>query len=220
MLEFFYYIQSLYCKLFIFQFSCTTISIRDRFNMLHTKDIRQKSEIYLVLEGYEKIFQCVELINENLTFQLISVFGFILVIATFEFYSIISISNQESAMIEKMIPSMVWICLYLYYCILAIYPASSAASCFEKINSIEDKILKSIKYIDQDSYQYFQAYLRHIRGHKWKFESIFFDIDWRLLFGVSLLMVFNYPFLLETCFSIYCDFVSAILVIYIYKNGT
>lgn len=191
-LEVLYVIQSFYCILFIFQFICPAIAVRERFEILKGRKMKTKSDVHLTLDIYEKLFECVMLINENLTNQLIYVFELILITVTFEFHNVVAtLLNESSVNFIPLTPSLAWIFFYLCYVIIAVHPASNAASVFKQFNSIEYQILKILRYSDQTSYQFYKAFLKYINGYKRKFETIFFDIDWRLLFGVRIKSCFE-----------------------------
>lgn len=181
----FFNVLNIYCVPFIFQFACPVIAIRDRFNLIFAKQYSKKFEINVSLEIYEMLFQCIDLINSNLTFQLIYMFGFMLVSIIFEIHTVLVVFHQQSqTKFLVLIPNVLWMLLYLHLWIIVIHSSVSAMNSFSQIGSIEYKILRDMKSLEPAASQYIKAYLRHIRGLRKNFETIFFDIDWRLLFGV------------------------------------
>lgn len=178
-------IMHIYCVLFIFQFACPVIAIRERFDLLHARRFHNKFELNLILDVYEKLFQCIDLINSNLTMQLIYMFGLFLGLTIFYIHDIVVVfHNLDRGEFLVLAFDVPWMLLYLFLWIIVIHSAVSTTSSFNKFNSIEYQILCDVKLLDNESFHFIKAYLRHIRGYKSTFETIFFDIDWRLLFGV------------------------------------
>ncbi|KAL7025301.1 hypothetical protein ACKWTF_013440 [Chironomus riparius] len=177
-------ILNIYCIPFIFQFACPVVAIRDRFCLVFQKKHTKMIEIYMTLEIYEKLFECIDLINNNLTFPLIHMFGFLLVSIIFEIHNFILVFHLQAHVNFLILsPNVLWMFLCLHLWIVVIYSSVSTMTSFNKINSIEYQILKDMKSLEPNTFRFIKAYLTHIRGIRKSFETLFFDIDWRLLFG-------------------------------------
>ncbi|CAH1727181.1 unnamed protein product [Chironomus riparius] len=179
-----YNLMHIYCILFVFQFVCPVIAIRERFNLIYKRRFYSKFEVNLILDVYEKLFQLIELINNNLTMPIIYMFGLFLGLMIFDFHDIVVVLHHEDrGFFMVMAFDGPWMFLYLLLWIFTIHSSVSVSSSFVNFNSIEYQILSDLKSLDNESFDLIKAYLKHIRGYKSTFETIFFDIDWRLLFG-------------------------------------
>ena len=93
--------------------------------------------------------------------------------------------QESDAKFNILCPDLIWMANYLFLWSIVAYSSVSATASFNRIDSIEFKILDDIKIIDDESFVFIKTQLREIRSQRRKFETAFFDIDWRLLFGVG-----------------------------------
>lgn len=103
----------------------------------------------------------------------------------FEIHNIIVVFLQDSdAKLNILAPDLIWMSNYLFLWSIAIHSSVSATAEFNRIESVEYKIIDDVKALDAESFSLIKAHLKQIRSEQRIFVTAFFDIDWRLLFAV------------------------------------
>ena len=187
-----YSINDFYCFGFIIQFSSAAIALKTRFAILRetflTKKILNDKEVYGFIELHEKLFKCIEMINNNITVQLISTFGYLATSVTLSAYNLVRSYLKDVSMKFILTASNgVWLGLETYLLIIGISSGSSSTSEAQSFHDTGYKILRDRKILSFYCKEDFKEFLESKRSSNFHFVSAFFDIDWRLLLSVSII---------------------------------
>ncbi|KAG5671199.1 hypothetical protein PVAND_001410 [Polypedilum vanderplanki] len=174
------------CPSIILQFSSAAIAVRDRVKSLHNK-ISKKSclhnyEIDLIIEIYEKLFDTLTLINDNLAFQIIPIIAYILIATVLTLYNITRLFLLESILkFVFLLPNFFWISSHAALFIILIHSSVSTMKVIDKIYKIAYEIVKSQKAFNVASEKQFSKFVKLVRRNNFKLRTAFFDIDLKLL---------------------------------------
>lgn len=187
-----YLINDIYCFGFIIQFSSAAIAVRDRFAILRETFIDKKifddKEVCSFIELHEKLFICIKMINNYLTVQLISKFGFLVSSITFSAYSLVRNYLQDVTMKFILTASNgIWSAFEAYVLIIGISSGSSSSNEIEGFHNTGYEILRNREILSFRSKKNLKLFLDSKGRSSSYFVSAFFDINWRLFLSVSII---------------------------------
>lgn len=187
-----YLINDIYCFGFIIQFSSAAIAIRDRFAILRKKFMDEKifsdKEMCGFIELHEQLFKCVKMINNHLTVQLISTFGYLVSSITFSTYSLVRNYLQDVTMKLILTASNgTWTAFEAYVLIIGISSGSSSSNEIEGFHDTGYEILRNRDILSFKCKEDLKVFLDSKGRSSSYFVSAFFDINWRLFLSVSII---------------------------------
>lgn len=191
MLSLTFTVDDIYCFGFVMQFSCAAIAIRDRLHSLRKAISSRKflceNEVYCIIGLYEKLFMSMQLVNQYLTVQIIPMFGYQISSLTFSMYSIVrSYLKNVSMKYILTISNGCWVVVETYVLIIAMISGSSTSEEAERIHDVGYEILKNRKVLSPICKEDFRNFVDSKRHSSCTLHSKFFDINWRLMFSVSI----------------------------------
>lgn len=174
----------------IFQFVCPVIACRDRMRNISSRislKFRLNSyEVQNYVQLYRRLMKIIDEINKHLTMPLIPIFTFLFITITFELYSVVRLifKNSDFKLFFGTF-STLWSLLFLLPFLIVIYAADSAMIEIDKIKDVGFDALCCQKVFDAHSEITFNFFLSSIDRSRLQFQTIFFHLDWQLLFKVS-----------------------------------
>ncbi|KAG5670827.1 hypothetical protein PVAND_001062 [Polypedilum vanderplanki] len=183
-----FFLNYVYCNAFIFQFSCATIAIRDRFNLLHEKVSSTSNfnnyEINFIIDLYKRLFNLINLVNSYLSFQLIPVIAYTLMSTTFTFYGTFRLFATDSDFKYIFLGSeFVNITSNLLILLTLIHCSVTAIESAERFFDIAYEIKSELKISNRETQIEFMDFVKFMKGKKIRLGTVFFDVDWKLLFS-------------------------------------
>ncbi|KAG5670828.1 hypothetical protein PVAND_001063 [Polypedilum vanderplanki] len=174
-----------FCNAFVFQFMCAAVAVRDRFRNLNDKILSlhflNNFEVKLMIELYEKLFNSFELINSNLSFQLIPIIGYLLISIIFTIYTIVlRFTHFSFVSFGLLIPHSIWIIAHTLIIVKLIHASVTAVDAAKRIFNVEYEISKYEKIFDKYSKQQFYKFVKLIKSNNVRLGTALFDIDWKL----------------------------------------
>ncbi|XP_070508933.1 uncharacterized protein [Chironomus tepperi] len=185
----FYYLCLFYSNAIILQFSGFVISLRDRMNMLHLKVSSMRNltnfEVMLIIELYEKLFKSLDLVNRNCTTLLIPITLNLLMNVTFSMYAFGRIVYSDFGVYSTsliLLNISVWLIEHAVLTIFLINSAASTQEAIEHLQVIGYETSRHQKITNYETRKIFKGFLRYIKSSNFRLRTLFFNIDWALLF--------------------------------------
>ncbi|KAG5670829.1 hypothetical protein PVAND_001064 [Polypedilum vanderplanki] len=183
-----FFVNYIYCNAFSFQFLTTAVLINDRFNLLNnfvlSKRCFNNFEVDLMIELYKKLFDLMNFINENFSFQLISIVGYILVSVIFTIYGLLRLFIVDSEFKYFFLgPEILSISNHLFILIVLIFCSVTACKSAQKIFDIAYDLKYKMKIQSRESEKEFNDFIDLVQKKQIRLGNEFFDIDWKLLFS-------------------------------------
>lgn len=196
-----------YLSLLILQFSFATLAIKTRFSLLNENlrftfqnisTVRNSSiNIHsigwsenlpsIITDLYGRLCDCIDLVNDSFTFQLIPFMVYYLTANLFAIYSMIREAfYQTPLMFVACGVNIWWILLHNAIISIALYSGYTTTRCALKTPIIVSSIVKSRKWSESRcTVKVFKTFLVEVLYRNIFFENEFVRIDWKLLFTVS-----------------------------------
>jgi hypothetical protein len=183
-------INGFYCSGFVLQFEFVVGAISERFSMMNEKILSKCSlnsfQVDYAIEIYDKLFHAIKLINENLTVQLISTFGYSLIEILFSSYCIVREHVQDTSVKYFFsFPSVMWVLGQLFLLTTAIIASMSAMAAARNTKNVAYDALQNSAAVDARSRERLERFMNSIDQSKCQLQSAIFTIDWNLLLSVS-----------------------------------
>lgn len=185
-----YVIGYAYMVFIICQYICASYACRERLltvkrklsfrSQLNSQEVREYVELSMAL------FQILRKINKYLTFPLIIIFLCLLLDFTFEFYGVAReffVSSFNTFIIGY--NGSFWCLLEIYPIIMTIYFSESTWKAVEGIKDVGCSILCDQRIFDFKTERSFNYFIKSIKKQKLQGSTIFFQLDWKLLFQVK-----------------------------------
>ncbi|KAL7020733.1 hypothetical protein ACKWTF_011630 [Chironomus riparius] len=133
------------------------------------------------------------MINNHVTVQLISTFGYLASSVTLSAYNLVRSYLKDVSMKFILTASNgIWLVLELYLLIIGISSGSSSSSAAESFHDTGYAILRDRKILSFQCKEDFKEFLESKRHSNFQFVSAFFDINWRLLLSVCVIEFANF----------------------------
>lgn len=185
-----------FCVGFSFQFCGVAFACRDRFralNELTRLRFRLTSfEVVSCVELHKKLTIIIQKINEDLMQPLILILGLLMMSITLNVYQLVRLSmittGTETFML---IINFCWFFVYFYLLVIAIYASEITYKEGEKFIDWGKEALWSKNFLEGAMRTDFKFFLATFDKTRLKFQTIFFDVDWKLLLQVNLITLLN-----------------------------
>lgn len=176
----------------VFQFVCGVIALRDRFNLItYRMSIKYRLSSFEILnyvELYKKLIKIALLIQRHLTMQLLPVFFFSFVNLNFGLYSIarsfVSVNGSKEGKLQ-IIADSIWIFVFIFPMVAVVQASESTQEAFEDVKNVGYEILSTQRVLNTEPKEAFTYFLKLMKLSKLRMQTIFFDLDWKLIFKVS-----------------------------------
>lgn len=174
----------------IFQFICPVVACRDRMRIISSRvsaKFRLNSfEIQNYVQLYRRLLRIVDDINKHLTAPLLPILAYLFISITFEFYAVVRLifRNTDFKLLVG-VSAALWTLVLCLPFIVVIHAAESAMEEIDKIKDVGFDALCCQKVFDAQSEKTFNIFITSIDRTRLQFRTIFFNLDWQLLFKVS-----------------------------------
>jgi hypothetical protein len=197
----------MYLSLLLLQFSFATLAVKTRFCLLNdnlrftfqnTSTVRNSAiNVHsigwsenlptLVTDLYGRLCDCIDLVNDSFTFQLVPFMVYYLTANLFAIYSMIrEVFYRTPLMIIACATNIWWIILHNAIISIALYSGYTTTRCALRTPIIVSGVVKSRKWSESRCVvKVFKTFLVEVQYRSVFLENEFFRIDWKLLFSVS-----------------------------------
>lgn len=178
-----------YCVFFIFQFCGIAFACHERFCAINERTrmrYRPTSfEVVSCVEMYKNLTIIIQKIKDDLMQPMILIVAFLMMSTTLNVYQLVRLSMITIDMKAFMlIINLFWAFIYFYLLVIAIYASEITFKEGELFIDWGKEILWSKNFFNGAMKKDFKFFLATFDKTKLKFQTIFFDLDWKLLFQV------------------------------------
>jgi hypothetical protein len=171
----------------VYQFVCATIGLRDRIDLITNRiSIKYRLSSFEVLNYiilYQKLFKISEDIQNYLTMQVLPIIAGVFINLVFQSYLILRAMFRESEL-TFVVAGLVWSVVYTFPLFIIINASESFSQSLRSTKNVCHEILWSGRILDVQSREPFSNFLRSMKVSDLKMKTVFFDLDWKLIFQV------------------------------------
>lgn len=179
----------------ILQFSFFALACRDRFKLINEKIALKfqptSHEIITSVDLFKELLKIMHKINDTAQ-SLILIFAHLLLLITINIYSATKLpfffenSYEDFILISQ---NCLWIAVVISQKLILIYSTQSAFNQAEIFLKLIKDILWHQQITNEISRRKIEFFILSIDRTEIKFKTIFFDIDWKLLFKVRFIRI-------------------------------
>lgn len=170
------------------QFICAAVGCRDRISLINERISRKyrlsSQEICNFIGLYKKLFKISSEINATLTTPLLPILAIIFISLIFDVYTFVRTIVKSSVDFPIVIGGISSLIIYITPPVAIIYAAESNLKEIEDIKEIGYDVLCNRRIFDKETKEIFMIFLHSINIQKIRLQTIFFDLDWKLIFKV------------------------------------
>lgn len=178
-----------YLVAIVSQFVCASSACQERFLILKKEISKNLTlgpvEVQNYIELCNKLLKILHRINKYLTTPMILIFLSMLIDVTFEFYDILrAIYSKVNSPEIVIYNGILWAMVEVYPFIITIYFSEKTWKAVEDFKKVGNEILFYQKIQNVHSETAFDCLMRFMKREKFIGHTIFFNLDWKLLFEV------------------------------------
>lgn len=171
----------------VYQFVCATIGLRDRIdlitNRISIKYRLSSFEVFNYIILYQKLFKISEDTQKYLTMQVLPILAGVFINLVFQSYLILR-AMLRAGELTFVVAGLVWSVVYTFPLFIIINASESFSESLKTTKSVCHEILWSQRILDVHSRKAFSHFLKSMKISDLKMKTIFFDLDWKLIFQV------------------------------------
>lgn len=174
---------------YMFEFAVLAIACHDRFKAINKKILSRRFltryDVAEFVEHHKKLLRIIEKIDEHLSPALIPIYFCLLFTATFMAYTEVRLILKTILLKTYLIiNNFVWTFIYFNLMMVPCYAAEALRTEERKFKEICCDFLVANKFSDHDARRSLKIFVNLIDNSKAQLRTIFFNIDWNLLFQV------------------------------------
>lgn len=180
-----------FCVGVVFQFSAVALACHERFYAINER-IKQKSrpnsfEVINCVDLFKDLMKIIQQINADLIQPMILIFAFLLITTAINVYTTIQIIMKATMFRPFLISTnTVWTISYFCLFLIAIYPSEASSNEGEKFIDFGKEILWNKNIFDDVTKKDFQLFISTFEKSKLHFQTVFFKLNWKLVFQVTI----------------------------------
>lgn len=174
----------------ILQFSFLALSCRDRLKLLNDKiSLKFQPTAYEIIVSVDRFKEVIKIMHKinDIAQSLILIFAYLLIITTINVYSVTKLPTYLKETIKDYLlifQTFSWTLVAISNKLIAIYSAQSSINEAEIFLKLVKDILWEQRITDKIIRKKVEFFLSSIDREEIKFKTIFFSIDWNLVFQV------------------------------------
>ena len=156
------------------------------YEQISSKHHLNAFDVHNYVELYQKLLRILRKINQTLTMQLMAVFFYLYMAATFEIFTIFrSFLKERHLPLWVSFNASIWSIIFILPIYVIVKISEAISEQIERVKEISYVILCLRKIYNLEAERSFDFFLRSVEKSKFQLQTIFFTLDWNLFFKVD-----------------------------------